>query len=191
MSEDGALTWKLEQAEKRRLREGNDTAELIDAREHVRTFALSHEFYTEAEFDELISKDSIGGIMPSRVDPLDSAMASALRLSSSTRRAVDLDRGGLKHIGDVSALFTALGASNLLAPGITTVFLTFTGAMGPLQDMCAELAAGAEIMAACKNDNFLNTSYEEMVDQVVTPILVDRYRDVVHRLHELALVLKS
>ena len=57
--------------------------------------------------------------------------------------------------------------------------------------MCAELVAGAEITEACKNDNFNTPSYEQMVDQVITPTLVDHYRDVVHRLQEFCVVLKS
>ena len=72
-----------------------------------------------------------------------------------------------------------------------TTFLNLTGAMGPFKATCAELAAGAEIMEACKNDNFNTASYEEMVDQVVTPTLVGNYRDTVHHLHEACLVLGS
>lgn len=88
-------------------------------------------------------------------------------------------------------MFRALGAPDLLTPDIIKVFLTHTGANEPFQAMCAAAAAGAEKMEACKNDNFNTASYEEMVDEVITPDLVDHYRNVVHRLHDLALVLKS
>jgi hypothetical protein len=100
MDQDEALTVKLEHAEKRRLKEGSEAAELIDDRER-RTLYHYHEFYTEEEFEELITEETLCSMSP-LLDHQDLAMRSTLRMCGAVRRPPRLDRGALQHIENVS-----------------------------------------------------------------------------------------